>query len=665
MTSQANPTADALKSIKASMQAGRFDEAAQLLKEFLSADPENQDAVYMAAATARYRNQPEEAFRHLDKLKRLAPDFGRAFQEEGHLQRKQGNTAAAITAFERAVRYNPALNASWMALAELRAAQGDNAGANEARAQADRLRQLPRELLAVTNFIHEGRILQAEQVARAFLQQNPKHIEGMRLLADIGTRLGVHEDADFLLETAIALDPDNPQLKIDHIQVLRKRQKYEAALTQAKKLLAHDPHSPVFKSIFAIESMQAGEYETALDIFDEVLAVLPNDLATLTSRGHALKTAGRTDEAIECYRRAANIDRLHGDAWYSLANLKTFSFTDADIEEMLAANASPNLSHMSRIHVSFALGKAFEDCGDHDAAFKHYAEGNRLKKLQTRYTTEQMAEEFEAQKRHCTAALFEERAGVGHDDPAPIFILGLPRAGSTLIEQILASHSQVDGTLELPNILSLAHQLRGRKQVSDRDRYPRILHELPDEELAALGRNYIENTAIHRKGAPFFTDKMPNNFRHIGLIHMILPNARIIDARREPMACCFSGFKQLFAEGQEFSYSLEDIGNYYRGYVDLMDHWDRVLPGKVLRVQHEDVVADLEGQVRRLLDHCGLPFEQACVDFHKTKRAVRTASSEQVRQPISSAGLDQWRHFEAHLGPLKEALGPDLLSEAG
>ncbi|WP_300392693.1 tetratricopeptide repeat-containing sulfotransferase family protein [Henriciella sp.] len=663
MTTQPTPTADALKSIKASMQAGRFDEAATLLDDVLANDPENQDAVYMAAATARYRDRPEEAFKHLDTLKRMAPDFGRAFQEEGHLHRRQGNAAAAITAYERAVRYNPALNASWLAIAELRAAQGNTQAAAEARAQAERLKQLPRELLAVTNFIHEGKVLQAERIARAFMQQNPRHIEGMRLLADIGTRLGVHEDADFLLETAIELDPGNPQLKIDHIQILRKRQKYEAALAQAEKLLAQDPKSPVFKSIYAIESMQAGNYDAALAIFNEVLKTLPDDLATLTSRGHALKTAGRTEEAVASYRRATRIEPLHGDAWYSLANLKTVSFSDADIDAMLAAKQDPNLSHMGRIHIAFALGKAFEDRGDYDASFENYAEGNRLKKLQARYTTEQMQEEFEAQKRHCTPELFERRAGVGHDDPAPIFILGLPRAGSTLIEQILASHSQVDGTLELPNILSLAHRLRGRKQVSDRDRYPRILHDLPDEEFEKLGRDYIENTAIHRKGAPFFTDKMPNNFRHIGLIHMILPNAKIIDARREPMACCFSGYKQLFAEGQEFSYSLDDIGHYYRGYVDLMDHWDKVLPGKVLRVQHEDVVADLEGQVRRMLEFCGLPFEQACVDFHQTKRAVRTASSEQVRQPISKAGLDQWRHFEPHLGPLKEALGPALPQE--
>lgn len=643
------------------MQSGQFDEASSALDTILETDPENRDALYMAAATARYLEAYDAAFDYLDRLKRIVPDFGRAFQEEGHLRRKTGDMQGAITAFQRATRYNPALTASWQALVDLFKSISRPEEAAQAHAQAERLKSLPRELLAVTNFIHEGRVLHAEKIIRAFLLKHPKNVEGMRLLADIGSRLGVHEDADVLLEAAIGLAPDNQQLRIDHIQVLRKRQKYEAALAQAEILLKTDPGNPVFKSLHAIESMQAGHYDDALATFDDILNVMPDDLATLTSRGHALKTAGRTGDAITSYRRAVEINPLHGDAWYALANLKTYSFTSEELQAMRAAMADPNLHFMGRVHIAFALGKALEDAGRYDDAFANYAEGNALKKRQIRYTTEQMREEFDGQKRHCTAELFESRQGTGHADPAPIFILGLPRAGSTLIEQILASHSQVDGTLELPNILSLAHRLRGRKQVTDRERYPRVLHDLPAEELEALGRDYIDNTAIHRRGAPFFTDKMPNNFRHIGLIHMILPNAKIIDARREPMACCFSGFKQLFAEGQEFSYSLDDIGNYYRGYVDLMAHWDDVLPGKVLRVQHGDVVADLEGEVRRILDHCGLAFEQACVDFHKTERAVRTASSEQVRQPINTSGLEQWRHFEAHLGPLKAALGPELV----
>ncbi|MEM5518183.1 sulfotransferase [Henriciella sp. AS95] len=653
---------DILREVRAAMQVGNFEAALSRAKHLLDLAPEHRELLYMAAASARYLKQTDAARDYLSRLKRVAPDFGRAFQEEGHLLRNTGDQAGALAAYRLATQYNPALVASWQRQAELYTALGQDRAAADARAQAARLEALPRELLAVTNYVHEGEVLHAEKIARAFMQKHPKHVEGMRLLADIGSRLGVHEDADFLLETAIELEPDNLQLRIDYIQVLRKRQKYEAALEQANVLMKRDPDSPVFQSLFAIESMQAGDYGAAIDTFDKVLEKLPDDASTLTSRGHALKTFGETDEAIASYRAAIAADPLQGDAWYALANLKTFRFEDDEIAEMERVAGDPNLSYMGRVHVAFALGKALEDRADYDAAFERYSEGNGLKKRQTRYTTEQMQEEFAAQEKHCTQDLFTRRAGAGHDDPAPIFIVGLPRAGSTLIEQILASHSQVDGTLELPNILSLAHRLRGRKQVSDRERYPRILHDLPDEELAALGRDYIENTAIHRQGAPFFTDKMPNNFRHIGLIQLILPNAKIIDARREPMACCFSGFKQLFAEGQEFSYSLEDIGHYYRGYVDLMGHWDRVLPeGRILRVQHEDVVGDLETQVRRILDYCGLPFEQACVDFHKTKRAVRTASSEQVRQPISASGLEQWRHFEPHLGPLKAALG-DLIA---
>ena len=650
----------ALQQAQKAMQAGDFAAAARIAADILVDQPAHRDALYMAAVAARYAGRHEEALSLLARLKAAAPDYGRAWQEEGHLKRERGDMAGALAAYDRATRYNPSLIASWNAQAALLAASG-NPAAENTRAQAQRLQALPRELLAVTNHIHEGRIFRAEEIARAFLQRNPTHVEGMRLLADIGTRLGVHEDADFLLESAIALDPDNIQLRLDYIKVLRKRQKFAAALEQAQELMKRDPNNPVFQSHFAIESMQAGDYETALDYFDRVLDRLPDDAATLTSRGHALKTYGRTDDAIASYQQAVNVIPGHGDAWYGLANLKTYRFTEDELAAMEAQATAPDLDHASRIHIAFALGKAYEDRKDYDKAFEAYASGNALKHQTIRYTTEQMQAELDAQKTWCTADLFEKQSGKGGPAPDPIFIVGLPRAGSTLIEQILASHPDVDGTLELPNILSLAHRLRGRSQITDRDRYPRILHDLSAEELTALGEDYIENTRIHRQGAPFFTDKMPNNFRHIGLIHLILPNAKIIDARRNPMDCCWSGYKQLFAEGQEFTYSLEDIGQYYRAYVDLMDHWDRVLPeGRILRVQHEDVLDDLEGQVRRLLDHCGLPFDERCVNFHETERAVRTASSEQVRRPINKAGLEQWRPYEAHLEPLKTALGPGL-----
>jgi len=644
------------------MQAGQFGVSAEHARVLLNANPDDQDGLYIAAVAARYMNDHDTAQSYLQRLKQAAPDYGRAYQEEGHLLKAQGRGPQAITAFQAATRCNPALASSWQAQVELLTAANRPAEAAQAQAQLDRVRSLPRELVAVTNHIHEGRILRAEEIARAFLRKQPQHIEGVRLLADIGSRLGVHEDADFLLETAIELDPDNIQLRIDYLQVLRKRQKFALALEQAEALLARDPDSPIFQSLFAIESLQAGDYERALEAFDKVLETLPADPATLTSRGHALKTYGQSDNAIAAYQAAIRAAPLHGDAWYALANLKTYRFSDSELSQLQDIQASPDLSFMSRVHIAFALGKAFEDRGAYQEAFGNYERGNDLKRKQTRYTTAQMQEEFNTQKRYCTADMIAAQDGKGHAAPDPIFIVGLPRAGSTLIEQILASHSQVDGTLELPNILSLAYRLRGRNLISDRDRYPRVLAELSAEELQALGADYIKNTRIHRQSAPFFTDKMPNNFRHLGLIHLILPNAKIIDARRAPMDCCWSGYKQLFAEGQEFTYGLEEIGHYYRDYIDLMDHWNAVLPeGRILRVQHEDVLDDLEGQVRRILEHCGLPFEAACVEFHQTDRAVRTASSEQVRQPINRAGQGQWQPYEAFLQPLKSALGSDLV----
>jgi len=661
MTDTATHRADLLKQAQKAMQAGKFDDAARLAAQILSGEPSDQDALYMAAVAARYSGKFDVAQSHLATLKQATPEFGRAFQEEGHLLKAMNQTEAAIAAFGLAVRYNPALVASFDAQATLLSKLGRTEEAQQAAAQSARLKSLPRELLAVTNHIHEGRIFRAEEIARAYLLKHPKDVEGMRLLADIGSRLGVHEDADFLLETAIELAPDNLQLRIDHIQILRKRQKFAAAQAQAKALLDHDADSPVFQSLFAIESMQAGDYEHALTMFDRVLEKLPRDPATLTSRGHALKTYGKSDEAVASYKAAIAADPQHGDAWYALANLKTYTFDDSELAAMQAAQSSNNLSLMARVHIAFALGKAFEDRKDYAAAFKNYDQGNALKRQQTRYTTEQMHEEFATQKAFFTPAIIKAQSDKGCAAPDPIFIVGLPRAGSTLIEQILASHSQVDGTLELPNVLSLAHRLLGGKQVTERDRYPRIIGDMPATDLTALGQDYIDNTQIHRQRAPFFTDKMPNNFRHIGMIHLILPNAKIIDARRDPMDCCWSGFKQLFAEGQEFTYGLEDIGHYYRAYVDLMEHWDSVLPeGRILRVQHEDVLDDVEAQVRRILDYCDLPFEQACIDFHQTDRAVRTASSEQVRQPINRGGQDRWKPFEPYIAPLKSVLAEDL-----
>ncbi|MEM9314698.1 MAG: sulfotransferase, partial [Pseudomonadota bacterium] len=376
----------------------------------------------------------------------------------------------------------------------------------------------------------------------------------------------------------------------------------------------------------------------------------PEDPATLTNMGHVLKTTGETAAAIAHYQRAIAAQPGHGEAWYALSNLKTYRFEAAERSAMDAALAAAAPGSIQRVHLHFALGKALEDAEQFDDAFHHYCSGNALKKAASRYDAQQMSEELAQTRRLCTSAVFAGgKAGCPARDP--IFIVGLPRAGSTLLEQILASHSEVDGTLELPNLLTIAAQLRRGKHG-----YPEALSALDAQALTALGERYLAETRIHRQGAPRFIDKMPNNFRHIGLIRKILPNARVIDARRDPIACCVSGFRQLFAEGQEFTYDLTDLGRYYRDYLALMAHWQDTLPGFVLQVDHEQVIDDLEGQVRRLLAFCDLPFEAACLRYYETRRSVRTPSSEQVRQPIYRDGIEHWRRFEAHLGPLRQAL---------
>ena len=659
MIAKAEPPA-ALQSAQRQMYEGAFQAALDTLAPVLEADPDQADALYMKAASLRYLKRLDEALKVLAHLRKVSPEFGRGWQEEGHVHRDRGDAARALNAYQAATQVNPALPAAWMNQAAILDQLGRSEDAAAARARAEALQALPKALQAANHHLYENRLLKAEEICRAHLQANPKDVEAMRILAEIGSRLGVLEDAEFLLESAVALAPGHTQARLDYVRVLRRRQKHALALEQAKQLYTRDPANPVFISQLAIQRMQTGDYEKAVDLFDSVLQSAPNDPATLTSRGHALKTWGESDRAVASYKSAVQAAPNHGDAWYALANLKTYVFSPDELERMRRQEDAPGQPLQNRINLCFAIAKAYEDRGAYDEAFTFYERGNALKKHQTRYTSEQMAAEFEAQKAACTPALFETQAGKGDPSPDPIFIVGLPRAGSTLLEQILASHSQVDGTLELPNILSISHALRGRNKSAQGSRYPQNLHALEADRLAELGRKYLDDTAVHRKGAPFFTDKMPNNFRHIGLIKLILPNAKIIDARRAPLACCVSGFKQLFAEGQEFTYDLEDLGWYYRGYVDLMDHWDAVLPGQVLRVIYEDVVEDLEGQVRRILDFCGLEFEPACVEFHKTKREVRTASSEQVRRPINDSGLNAWRPFEVHLDPLKAALGPAL-----
>jgi tetratricopeptide (TPR) repeat protein len=646
-----------VRRLRGLVEKRRFSEALAVAAALRLEVPENRDILYLLAVSQRYLGRIADALATSAQFEALHPDYGRLFQERGHCLRTVGETKAAIAAYEHAVALNQTLAASWNALTDLYGALGDTKQAELAAANARRLVNLPPAVVSATNVLSEGDIYGAEDMVRRHLLTHPDDIEAMRLLARIGVRLEIFDDAEFLLESVLVFQADYHAARFEYAGVLIQRHKFALARVQAERLLALDPDNRDYCIALANAWVGLGRHEEALQIYQKLASKSPLAADLHLSIGHALKTLGRQAAAIEAYRQAAAVHPSFGDAYWSLANLKTYRFTDEEIARMRLHEAGADTAAVDHYHLCFALGKALEDRSEFAESFAYYERGNALKKRDSRHqaTIERNAEQ---QVAVCTAHFFASRRGVGCRRPDPIFIVGLPRAGSTLLEQILASHSSVEGTMELAEIPRLALHLSGREGSDSRPRYPEILAELSDDQLRQFGEKYLEETAVFRSGKPRFIDKMPNNFRHIGLIHLILPNAKIIDARRDAMACCFSNFKQLFASGQEFTYSVDDIARYYRTYVRLMDHWNAVLPGKVLRVQFEDVVDNLETNVRRMLEFCGLDFEPACLEYYKTERSVRTASSEQVRRPIFKDGVDQWRNFEPWLGDLKAALGP-------
>jgi predicted Zn-dependent protease len=622
--------------------------------------PRNRDLLLIEAFSLRHLGRIDEALEALARLESAHPKFSLLHQERGLCFVARREAPQAIEALLRAVNINPALPMAWKMLEGVYRLIGDGANAATAAAHVATLAGLPGEVVACTALFADGDLAPAEQRIRAFLLRHGDHPEAMRLLAKIGMARGVLDDAELLLSAALELAPDHRAMRLEYARCLVDRHRYAAARAELERLFAADPVNLDYRALAAAALVGLGRHDEAIAIYEALLAEAPEAADVRLWLGHALKTVGRTAEAVSAYRAAAGLRADFGDAWWSLANLKTYRFEDDEIARMRAAEAGEAVLADDRAHLCFALGKAFEDRGQIDDAWTFYARGNGLKRAESRYRPEILETNTRLQKAVCTPAFFERRAGWGDPRPDPIFVVGLPRAGSTLIEQILASHSQVEGTQELADVQAIVGELQGRDHDLNNPPYPGVLGRLGAEEVARLGARYLADTAVHRSGAPFFIDKMPNNFRHVGLIHLMLPKATIIDARREPMSCCFSILKQLFAQGQEFAYSVEDVARYYRTYLELMAHWDEALPGRVLRVRHEDVVGDLEGQVRRILDHCGLPFEAACVEFHRTRRSVRTPSSEQVRQPIFRDGLDAWRPFEPWLGPLREALGDAL-----
>jgi tetratricopeptide (TPR) repeat protein len=646
--------------IRQLLEQQAFAAALEASGRLLAEVPEHRDVLYMRAVSERYLRRIPEALATLARLEQLYPQYGRLYQERGHCFVALRSAEPAIEAFLRAVHLNPALPASWNALQRLFAMTGRRADAEMAAHHVATLAGLPVAVVTATSMFADGEIFAAEQMIRTFLLEHGNHIEGMRLLARIGIKLGILDDAELLLQAVLHLAPDYRAARYDYVQVLLDQQRPLKARVELDKLLAEEPSNVSYRTAYATALVTLGEAERGIRLYRELLSELPDAPAAAEiqlSVAHALKTLGRQQDSIAAYHTAAALRPGYGEAYWSLANLKTYRFTDEEIAQMRAWESQPAAQPVDRLHLCFALAKALEDRGEYGESFRYYERGNALKKAQSRYKPGLIERNAHLQAQVCTAEFFAARQGVGCQSGEPIFIVGLPRSGSTLLEQILASHSCVEGTLELAEIPRLVAEMQGRAPDEAPPRYPGVLAELGAEDLRRLGERYLAETRAYRHGKPRFIDKMPNNFRHIGLIHLILPNAKIIDARREAVACCFSNFKQLFASGQEFTYSFEDIARYYRSYVELMKHWDEVLPGKVLRVQYEELVENFAPQVQRILDFTGLPFEPACLEFYRTERSVRTASSEQVRQPIYKEGLDQWRHFEPWLGPLKRVLG--------
>jgi tetratricopeptide (TPR) repeat protein len=622
--------------------------------------PAKTGTVQEALAHARrlLRTSPSQALEQAQEILNADPVEPRAHFVRGQALAQMGRHQDAVAALRRATELEPE-GPGWRSLGDQLTLLDDAAGADAAYAQSIRAAVHDPQLMQAAVALVQGKLAVCEHLLRPYLREKPTDVAAIRMLAEVGARLGRFEDAEKLLRRCLELAPSFHAARHNYAIVLHRESKASEALKQLDLLLKVDPENPSYKFLRAAALARIGEYEAAIEIYRDVTAKHPNSARAWLSMGHACKTAGRRTESIAAYERVI-ADAPHlGEAYWSLANMKTHPFSDADVARMNQQLERKDLGDEDRFHIHYALGKAYEDKADYERSFTHYAEGARIRRTGLDYKADETTQAAREHSALFTKAFFDARKGQGSPAPDPIFIVGLPRSGSTLIEQILASHSLVEGTMELPDIIAMAKRLGGGKVRGGT--YPSALADMSAEQIRALGEEYIARTRVQRKtDRPFFIDKMPNNSQHVGFIHLILPNAKIIDARRHPMGACFSAFKQHFARGQAFTYDLTDVGRYYADYADMMARFDEAAPGRVHRVLYEDMIENTEAEVRRLLDYLGLPFEAACLDFHTNTRAVRTASSEQVRQPIYSGALEQWRHYEPWLQPLKAALGTAL-----
>jgi tetratricopeptide (TPR) repeat protein len=642
-----------------------------ICREYLERSPGSIEHLRLLGGALLRQGRHDEAERTIRQALALSPGFPHLHEDLGSVLAIQGRHAEAVPCFEQAIRLEPQLPLAHKKLGQSLAALGRGREADESFEEFfDRDPARGKVALALDH-LRAGRKEEAIETLRSALREDGDNVDALCTLAQLYWREDRQlSDAEALLRRATKLAPGHVMAWTMLGGILQESNRHAESVPCYEAALSADAGSAVAWSGIGIAHSHAGDVDKAIAAFERAIELRPGSANVQLSYGHALKTRGNQAAALRAYRAAIAARPDFGEVYWSMANLKVFRFTEADVRAMEEQVARPDLPESADIHFRFALGKAYEDLGDYDRSWHYYDTGNRRQRATVFHDPVAMELRHEQIAAVFTPELFAKFAGQGCDSAAPIFIVGLPRSGSTLVEQILASHSQVEGTAELPTLVHLAFSI-GRYR-ADGKTYPETVPDLRGRDLKAYGRQYVEESARFRAtDRPFFTDKMPNNFSHLGLIQLILPNAKIINARRHPFDSCLGGYKQLFAKGQHFTYDMTELAAYYRQYDETMKHWHRVLPGKVLDVHYEETVTDLESQVRRILGHCGLPFEESCVRFHENTRAVKTPSSEQVRQPIYSDALGYWRRYEKHLGAWREELGdivdalPEKVRNAG
>lgn len=641
------------------IQQGRAADAVVRMRKALETNPDDEVAASILGSALLRDDKTPEALQVFKTSADRHPNSYAAQGDLGFAWHKAGNTDEAIKAFSAAVALNPAFYQGWCFLSLLQAQTGELASARQSHARAGNCDPFDSSFQEIQAAMSGSRYAEAEKIARSILSRQPGHPKAAYALAHLATRVGAHEEAAQILRYSLEHFPADMHVRVALVNACEELGRYDAAIAEARTATKIEPESFAIWQILGRVHGHCGNYAESLAAYDRALAcpdLGEKDASNLALiRGHALKILGRQEESVQAYRQSTQSVHGAGAGWWGLADMKTFRFSEDDLDRMEATAQDSTAAPAQRAQAAFALGKAHEDAGNYDQAFDWYARGNRMRP-DVKFDPADFDRAISRLVRTFTPTLFEKAPREQDGHPTPIFVVGLPRSGSTLVEQILSSHSQVEGTMELVNLPNILRRITidgGRKKLE----YPESLAAFSPEELAAYGQAYLDSTAVYRRDKSYFIDKMPPNFDKVGLLQMILPRALIIDARRHPMDCGFSCFKQHFAGGHQFSYDLEHIGAYYNSYLRIMDHWDTALPGKVACIQYEEMVRDTSATVERLLAHCGLPFEETCLRFFENTRPVRTASSEQVRQPIYKNSVAHWKHFESQLEPLAKALG--------